>query len=287
MDRYNDYETDYQVNTKSRISKNEELYQDLGRTMKYTNFTKEIPAIELNSVKKNYKTREGYQQMKGIENFFEEELPTAKKELKEFSELYDINESKVYDINSILEQAKKERTLVDEREKKRKLKNENNIAATMDEKELKAIKNRKKIFEESEKEELQELIDTITSHELREELDEAKGGLLADLMATSVDDKVEAIDDENPTSTIDLEVTEGIKKEMLPLKGITDPHLTKDLDHSFYTRSMDLSEKDFDLSDDMEDEFKESRGILFLKLFLLILLLVVVVVGSYFIVKSF
>ncbi len=281
MDRYHETEADYHTPSRSRTSRNEELYQDLGKTMKYTSFTTEIPAVELQAVQKNYKTREGYQQMKEYEDFFEEEnLPAAKKELKELNALYENDEAKVYDINSVLEQAKKERTLIDEREKKRKLKNENNIAATMDEKEVNAIKNRKKIFEESEQEELQELIDTITSHELRKDIDAAQeGGLLADLMATSLQDKIEAPVPQN---------TPREEKKKDPFTTIADKKLAdQGLDNSFYTRSMDLSEKDFDIDNEIDEEMKESRGMLILKLFFLIILLIVVVVGSYFIIQSF
>ncbi len=280
MDRYQDANSNHHAMNQSRLSKNEELYQDLGRTMKYTSFTTEIPTVELDATKKNYKTREGYQQMKEYSDFFEEEIPTAKKELKEFKELYDVDENRIYDINSILEQAKKERNFIDEREKKRKLKNEKyNITATMDENEVKAIKNRKKMFEEEEQEELQELIDTITSHELREKIDASRNesSLLSDLMATSVQDQIDSKQKND----------ENLIEDTSPYKGITDPKLAKEIDASFYTKSMDLSDKDFDLDDEMEEEFKESKGMLFLKLFFLLLLLIVVVVGSYFIVKSF
>ena len=164
----------------------------------------------------------------------------------------------------------------------RKLKNEKyNIAATMDKDELEAIKNRKKIFEEEEQEELQELIDTITSHELREELDESQeGSLLADLMATSSLDEI--------TSSQNLpKDTESLIEETAPLKKAKTGKLTQDMDDSFYTRSLDLSDKDFEMDDELGEELKESKKMLIVKLIFLLLLLVVVVVGSYFIIKSF
>ena len=282
MDRYQNTNEGNRSTRHSRTAKNEELYQDLGRTMKYTSFTTELPAVEIDAANKNYKTREDYQKIKEYGDFFEEELPKARKELKEFNQLYDTSENRVYDINSVLAQAKKDRTIIDEREKKRKLKNEKyNIAATMDKDELEAIKNRKKIFEEEEQEELQELIDTITSHELREELDESQeGSLLADLMATSSFDEI--------TSSQNLpKDTESLIEETAPLKKAKTGKLTQDMDDSFYTRSLDLSDKDFEMDDELGEELKESKKMLIVKLIFLILLLVVVVVGSYFIIKSF
>ena len=71
------------------------------------------------------------------------------------------------------------------------------------------------------------------------------------------------------------------------LKGIEDKRLIKDMDSSFYTRSMDLSDKDFDMEEEMDEEMKESKGFLIFKIFLLLLLMAVVIVGAYFIVKSF
>ena len=283
MERYeqshNTTSTNVSRTRQSRLAKNEELYQDLGKTMKYTTITTEIPTIKLDAAKKNYRTREGYHQVKDFSHFFEEEKPESKKELEEFNSLYDMEENRVYDINSILEQAKKERTLIDEKEKKRKLKNDKyNILATMDQAEIEAIKNRKRVLQDEEEEEMKELIDTITSHNLRDEIDGAKNeennSLLADLMATSVQDKIDA-----PIAT-------KIEQHS-SLKGISDPRLAQNIDESFYTKSMDLSDKDFDMDDELEEEVKDSKGILILKIFFLLLLMVVVVVGAYYIVKSF
>ncbi len=276
MDRYQNQETTSTKRPMSRLAKNEELYEDLGTTMKYTTISREIPAVPLDEVRKNYRTREGYHQGKEFANLFDEEIKESKKELQALHSLYDLEGAKVYDINSILEQAKKERTMIDEKEKKRNLKNEKyNILSHSNEKELEALKKKKNLFqEEKDQEELQELIDTITSHNLRKEIDEAQeGGLLADLMATSASDKIAPKIEE--------------KEEEITLKGIDDQRLVQDLDSSFYTRSMDLSDKDFDMDDELEEETKDSKAIILLKIFLLLILMVVVIVGAYFIVKSF
>ena len=54
-------------------------------------------------------------------------------------------------------------------------------------------------------------------------------------------------------------------------------------DTDFYTRSMDLSDKDFE----MDDEFKEKKMPLAIKIILIILVIAVIAVAGYFIYKNF
>ena len=122
---------------RSRTEKNKDLYNDLGRLEKYTTLTdvSKIEAVELNAAKKNYRTREGYHQMKEYNDFIPE--PKVKKELDDFNYLYQDHENKIYDINSVLEEAKKNRVKKDELEAKRKLKNTNyNILESLNPEEL-------------------------------------------------------------------------------------------------------------------------------------------------------
>ena len=54
-------------------------------------------------------------------------------------------------------------------------------------------------------------------------------------------------------------------------------------DTDFYTRSMDLSDKDFE----MDDEFKEKKIPLVVKIILIILIIAVIAVAGYFIYRNF
>ena len=84
MDRYNQRDrSEYR-----RSEKNQELYRNIGTNTKYTNFTDvtNANAFDLNRAQKNYRTREGYQQMKEYEGFVNE--PKEKKELEDFNEAY-------------------------------------------------------------------------------------------------------------------------------------------------------------------------------------------------------
>ena len=104
MDRYKEETQQQQI---SRRNKNQELYKNIGSNTRYANFTDvtNANAIDLSQASKNYRTREGYHQMKEYNTFVSE--PKVKKELDEFNYLYQDHENKIYDINSVIAEAKK------------------------------------------------------------------------------------------------------------------------------------------------------------------------------------
>ena len=295
MERYQQQETT------RRSSKNQELYQNIGRNTKYTNFTDvtNANAFDLGTAKKNYRTREGYHQMKEYNDFMPE--PKVKKELDDFNYLYQDHENKIYDINSVLEEAKKNRVKKDELEAKRKLKNTNyNILASLNPEELEKYRKEKVERTRPDEEELRDLIDTITSKTLAGEIDQATSvDLLSDLMATNMMDRVEKpVPDkkEEPEEEIEEEEIEeklSLSKEILDKEQLEKVQELKNKekkdsimdgsDTDFYTRSMDLSDKDFE----MDDEFKEKKMPLAVKIILIILIIAVIVVAGYFIYRNF
>ena len=192
MDRYKDETPD----RPNRYEKNQELYQDIASNTKYTNITDvtNSNAFEINGFKNkgSYTSRESYQQMKKYKNV--ESVQRIKKELDDFNYLYKIDDKKVYDINIVLEEARKNRQEKDKLEEKRKLKNTSyNILADLNIEELEKYKAEKiKKIMTPEEEEFRDLIDTIASKTLAGEIDKVTSvNLLSDLMATSVMDKVE------------------------------------------------------------------------------------------------
>ena len=274
MDRYKDASNDIR---ESRSDNNKELYESLGSTTRYTNFTDVTTAnaIDLTSTK-NYNTREGYHQMKE----YQEVIPTpkVKKDLEDFKAVYNNRENKIYDINNVLEEARKNRIEKDELEEKRKLKNASyNILASLNPEELEKYRKEKQERKlHHDEDDLKELIDTITSATLAGDIKVASE-LLSDLMATSIMEKINAdLDDEDDAEeTItdnkekennqndeqeDYKLT--LSKEILDLKELkkltdkieksqleeTKENQTMDnADEEFYTRSMDLSDQDFEL----------------------------------------
>lgn len=242
----------------SRTSKNRYLYDEVNKNIGYEEidslsgygdfeFDKETPI----------KSREEYQQR-------EKALVDEKVVVDSDN---DLSKEKVYDINSVLEEAKKNRVIPDEMEKRRNLQNaEYNILADLNKK---YMTKKEQIEEDLEREGIRELIDTITSRNLAKELnleeeDDGKD-LMSDLMATNTG--IAAINE------INLE--EEIAKEILAEKdnGKDDGNLV----NSFYTKSMDLTEQDFELRDEIGEENKEKRKILILVV--LIVLVIIAIVG--------
>lgn len=289
MDRYKEED-----NHVSRLDKNKELYKNVSSNTIYTNITDvtntnayEINTSGNNQANTSYTTREAYQQMKKYQNV--EPVPRTKKELDDFNYLYQQkNENKIYDINSVLEQAHQNRQEKDGKEEKRKLKNNSyNILSGVNKEELEKYREeKKKRMLTPQEEEIRDLIDTIASKTLAGELDkETTVDLLSDLMATNMLDKVEGMQEIEETE-VKEEVTENTESEGLNQEQIKEIEMHKDdpvnnleeKDNDFYTRSMDLSDKDFDFG-----ETKEKSLPFILKLFIFLLIVAIIAVAGYFI----
>ena len=285
MGRMERYDSSNRSTLRSRTEKNQDLYNDLGRLEKYTTITdvSKIEAVELNAAKKNYRTREGYHSLKDYDLNIEK--PLVRKELDEFNYLYNTDEHKTYDINRVLEEAKELREK-DALEKKRKLHNEKYNILESSEEDLEKFKEETKLRHKpiENEEELEELINTITSKELREEIDKRESNdnnsLLSDLMATNVNEevlkpiatKIEDVNKEDDTKKLDK-----VKEKTMSLKD--------EIDKSFYTKSLDLSEEDFESDDEVE--VKPSKLLGFIKFLLSLILIVAVGFGVYYVVKNF
>ena len=319
MDRYNEVDN----NHISRTDKNKDLYQNYTMNAVYTNLSDVTNAnayeIDSNASINSRTTREAYQKLREYQNI---EIPKEKKELEDVNYLRERQENKIYDINSVLENARKNREEVDELEEKRKLKNNAyNILSGKNRKQLEKYREeRKKRLATPEEEEIRELIDTIASKTLAGEIDKATSvDLLADLMATNVLDKVdgsgelEKITATHEITTKDDEVVEEklkVSKELMGTEQIQDlmingysdtsdvnideaevkeektenkQKIDKVKDPDFYTRSMDLSDKDFEMSDD----FKEDKVPIGLKILIFVLVIIIVGIVAYIIHQRF
>lgn len=293
MDRYRELDNDTERTSRSR--RNQELYQNIGTNAKYTNF---IDVTNSNTTlidrkRRDYSTREDYQKRKEYTSF--ENKPKVKKGLDDFNHLYQDHENRVYDINSILEMAKENRKDKDSMEEKRKLKNTNyNILASLNPEELEKYRKEKQNRNKPDDNELRGLIDTITSKTLAGEISKETGvDLLSDLMATSALDKVPAEsvikqDESNDKDNIkgkDILNKEDMVKVEEAKKDYKEPSsdIMRDIDKSFYTKSMDLSDKDF-FTD--EDDDKEKRIPLVVKVLLILILVALVAVGACFLYQS-
>lgn len=269
LNRY--HGNDNQKQNISRLAKNKHLYDDLNNKIGFeelVDFNTQT-RIELTSLSNTKKNRESYHQLKDYQDLIssnqkEQNIPMEKEE------------EKIFDINSILEEARKNRTDSDELEKKRKLKDEEyNILSDLNKKYLSKDKDDKK----DEYEGLEELINTITSktlvHDIKIEEEKQEADLLSDLIATSVDLQVKS--PEEYENEGDSEIAKKIQNEQ-PLEE-------KEIDDSFYTRSMDLSEHDFYF--DESDEGKTSVKKVILITLIVVILLTIIAVVTFFVLQHF
>lgn len=255
----------------SRANKNKYLYDEVNNKIGYEEIDSfsHYNGFELDSTTP-IKTREEYQKTKDYSFIYEEEKENKKQE-KEL----EIEEERVYDINSVLEEARKNRVISEDVEKKRKLQSaEYSILADLNKK---YVSKKERLGEDLEKEGIQELIDTITSKTLAKDLEEFddEKDLMSDLMATST------LTELDPS-----ELEEEIAKEILNEIDENEDEAEEEDDkliNSFYTKSMDLSEHDFEFKEEIIEENKEKRKILIL---VVLIILVLIAIGSIFILKK-
>ncbi len=315
MDKYKDE----MPSIEKRTNKNKDLYQNTNN--KYTNITDVTNAnvFEINSLKetqiKEKTSREDYQKLKKYQNV--EQVPKVKKELDDFKYYYQKNDKKIYDINSVLEEARKNKKEKDDLEEKRKLKHTSyNVFSGVNLEELiKYREEKKKRIETDEEKEIREFVDTIASKTLAGEIDkQTTVNLLSDLMATSMLDKVEAsdftLDEEEKNAEQEETKKEEISKEETKEETIIEKHeeekiednvnpeelkkleeipneeitneTNKKLDTEFYTKSMDLTEEDFE----MDNGFVDKKLPLPVKIIIFLLIIGILAVAGYFIYKK-
>lgn len=310
------YENTDNTHKPSRRELNQDLYNSLNDTNSFTSYTDVNNSNQyvLDATNKSYRTREGYQKLKEYGDLVQK--PKIKKELDDFTNLYKETENKVYDINSVIEEAKKNRKKRDI-EEKRSLKNSSyNILTSMTDEKLEEYRKNRKRVVRADEDDIKEILNTITTKVVNGEIDQATSvNLLSDLMATQQLDMVDGINIEGENSSSDnksfIEENDDnekeeeknndvLNKEDLKLveekKKISDEkdkeyeeknqskNIFKDMDQSFYTRSMDLSDKDFDI-DNEEEEKKKKHPVL--KFIFTLIILAILAVATYYVLKKF
>lgn len=272
-DRYNDSENTENVTVKSRVNKNKSLYDEVNSKIGF----EEIPSYETNdeinlaSIDMNNLTRSDYQKVKDFKSLMQNENEKEEEKPKEEKK------KKNYDINKVLEEAKKNRK-ADELEEKRSIKDEDySVLNSLNKKYL-----HQKGFTEEDNEELKELIDTITSKTMVDDIkDEEEKELLSELLATTIDIKLES---ELSKTQIQAIADENLSEE----NSLVDTN-------SFYSKSLDLSSED--LIDDSEEKketedadepvinVEEDERNVAKIVFVSIMLLIVVLIVTYFILQ--
>lgn len=247
MDKYNSNSVN---TTQSRSKKNEQLYEQLYTNKVYTEFTdiNSNNVIDLSNVSNEtkYNRREDFQKNRMFNQ--DSSLAPFKKNsnLGDNSEEISNLDKKSYDINEILENAKKNRTEDEEMKQKRYLKTvEYSIISDLTNDRLKESKDKSQKLSKDEEENLEELIHTITSNSLRKKIDDE---LLSDLLPTEESETIiskQLLDDLEQANSSDDELI-NMEREA----NDEDEDEDAGIDKSFYTKSMDLSEEDFEMEED-------------------------------------
>ncbi len=277
MDRYDSENID----VGSRTNKNQQLYKELYSNKTYTEFTDTVGdnVVEINNANINTtNTRSNFRKTRlyyGNEN---NELDSSN--LRKINSLYkdilnnDI-ENKSYDINDIMEDAKRNRQDEDEEDKQKKIKSaEYSILNDLSKEKIKQFQDKKqKGITREEEENLEDLINTITSNSLRKKIDNQ---LLSDLLPE---------EGEKTSTRLLEELAEGIPDEIDDdtKEQMDDTEdLSKGIDRSFFTRSMDLRKEDLILDDqdeEIDDSFKEKSGVLKKIVIALLIIAILAIIG--------
>lgn len=274
MDRHHSNSTQLQ----SRSSKNEKLYEQLYTNKVYTEFSNvSNNVVDLNDLQNNgsLNRREQYHKSRILSG---EDDTLKKNKMDYFSKKQEENIEKNYNINDVLDEARKNRKIEDEEEKQRHLKNiEYSILSDLSQEKLKEYKDKKKQLSRQEEENLEELIHTITSNSLRKRIDDE---LLGDLLPSEESETVvlkqmlESIDENDDVNTSTNNVSNN---------DDTDMDNTNDLkiDNSFYTRSMELSKDDFELDDEDMSFLEEKKMGIVPKILIAVAILIVIGIIGY------
>lgn len=266
MDRRSDRYSKSNDNTRTRVNKNRILYDEINNKIGI----EEIPSYEqtqeinLSALDLDNLKRGDYQKVKDYKDLIDESEQDEEQEKPK-----EEKKKKSYDINKVLEEAKKNREQ-DELEGKRSIKGEDyNILNSLNKKYL-----YQKGFSEEDTQELKELIDTITSKTMVDDIkDEEEKELLSELLATTIDIKLEK---------------ELSKTQIEQLASLNDEDEEQETS-TFYSKSLEFTAGDLltdeeekeekDVEEEKEDdEESEHNGakILFISLVLLIVIAVVV-----------
>ena len=308
MERYTSKKND---SVASRALKNQRMYEDLYTNATYTTFSSVEPGVNVidlsDASTKNVSRREAYQKSRGMTTFGREETREIRDYEFEYQNAEPVEVERNFDINHILEEAKKNREDEDELERKRKLKTtEYNILAELNEEKMKEYQNNKDVLSKEEEKNLEELIHTITSktmaHDVNEILEREKmvrkkkesdaDSLLDDLMPTKLDETIvhgEILEEAKEYTNLsinadDLKSIEILKdsEESGEFEKLENSQTI--LDKSFYTRSMDLSKED--LMGEEESLYKQDRHSIIGRIFF-ILLILCLIAGIVFIVWQY
>lgn len=240
-----------------RSERNQSLYKDIYDSSSYSNIEgiatiEKSNEIDITKVKKMLKNREEYQKQKEVSRFMEQKQPmTAVKPLQ----VDDLDHTRNYDIRDILDKAK------DNKKNSNPYHRIDNTSYDI----LKKLKDKKDEYPEGEDDEqLKELIHTITSNSMMNQLDDQALSLdLLDDLKASGDETI--IDNKDSIKNILEEVKKEEKKPSMDS--------TSEMDKSFFTSSLSFKEDDFEQIANLNNNLAKNNVLL--KILMLVFLIVI------------
>lgn len=261
MEKYYDENAN---NTSFRQKKNESLYENISNLeIDYklednaTVIDRDVKNIDVEKIKKILDTK--YNE-KDVKRRISPEIEPEDVNIS-------LDETREYDINAILERARNEKEDDYEKERVKKIRDTQfDILNSLD---LDSEDKEEEVTHEKEKEELMDLINTITAHELGPKKDETLNPLdiLTDLKGDDDTMIVGAakLDEEsvNETSPImSLEEADNIKPSIMENKT------------SEFTSTLQFTQSDFDDFNDLKKEVKSNRAFIYIIIVLVSLILI-------------
>ena len=248
--------------TKSRLYKNEQLYKDINQLnlekFNPNNNAKVIGdnenIIDVDKIKnlleKNYKTTPKRKTIT-LDNYEDEDI--------------DLEDTKEYDINSILEKAREEKEIDYNKDRLKKIRDTQfDILNSLDLKEYE--KKEEDPAKTAKEEELMTLINTITSKELAKTSKLDPFDILSDLKGS---------DNTQVLSGIEEEVKKDDTKKMIEKEK---------LENSFYTTTNAFTQSDFDDFNDLKDDLKATKIIIRV---LIVLIIIAFIAGALFFLNNY
>lgn len=263
------------------------VYQS--RTSRNTNLYKEISNSEINdfNIASNAKVigenDSNYVNVDKLKEILEKnyhDIPKRRevKLVPDFEEKQvELEETKEYDINAILERAREEKEVDYEKERLKKIRDTQydilkNLNVEEEPKESKAAGDKTK-------EELLELINTITENELQKtKLDPLD--ILTDLKGEDSNTMVMGAND--ATSLLD-QITEKMETPQ-EVKKDSQESSEKKVDDSFYTNSLSFTQSDFDDFNDLKEDVESNKIVLHI---LIVVFTIAAIIGIVIFLNSF
>ncbi len=247
MDKYYENSNQTEISANTRTKKNEQLYQQISNSdLEDINLSSNAHVIGENDNNMDINKIKELIEKKYHENPKKEKvINMPRKTEEELEKAEEVEETKEYDINAILKKAKLGKEVDYERERLKKIHDtQYDILKSLDLDIEKENKNESKVT--SNKENLMNLINTITEKEMTRELNPLD--ILTDLKGSEDTVVLDGVSKKVEETKEEVKKQSEVKKEAVG--GV---------DKSFYTNSLSFTQSDFDDFNDLKEDVESNK----------------------------